>query len=86
MLIMDWKSFSYGLLTVFVLLLVMVSFGFVHVNRINMLNTNIISDSTQASFSNIPEQCRLPAGQDINSWKEHLGHHAETKECLKYFN
>ena len=34
----------------------------------------------------IPEKCRVPAGQDVNSWKEHLGHHADTKECLKYFN
>ena len=34
---------------------------------------------------NIPEKCQLPAGQDINAWKEHLGHHAETQDCLQYF-
>ena len=33
----------------------------------------------------MPEKCKLPAGQDVASWKEHLGHHAETQECLKYF-
>ena len=38
------------------------------------------------SYSNIPANCRPPAGQDIASWKEHLGHHEDTKECLKYFN
>lgn len=45
-------------------------------------------DSTSelsGSYSDIPEKCRPPAGQDINSWKEHLGHHQETKECLRYF-
>ena len=43
--------------------------------------TNIQTDS-----SDIPEKCRLPAGQDINAWKEHLSHHTETRDCLKYFN
>ena len=37
------------------------------------------------SYSDIPEKCRPQSGQDINSWKEHLGHHQETKECLEYF-
>ena len=34
---------------------------------------------------NMPEKCKLPAGQDIQSWKEHLGHHTDTQECLKYY-
>ena len=45
-----------------------------------------VADNVQSGSENIPENCRPPAGQDIASWKEHLGHHQETKECLKYFN
>ncbi len=43
------------------------------------------SDSVSNSYANIPEKCRPPAGQDIESWKQHLSHHAETQDCLKYF-
>lgn len=42
--------------------------------------------SGNSAYENLPEKCRLPAGQDIESWKEHLGHHAETRECLNYFD
>ena len=34
---------------------------------------------------NIPNECQPPTGQDLASWKEHLGHHQETKYCLQYF-
>lgn len=81
---MDWKSFTYGVLTIFVILLAMASFGFAHIGKVGALSGNAIGSGD--SLSNIPEQCRVPAGQDVNSWKEHLGHHAETKDCLKYFN
>ena len=83
---MDWKSFFFGGITVLVVLLVMVSFGFAHVGRVNALNGNAVSGNSQTSSGNIPEKCQVPAGQDVNSWKEHLGHHAETQECLKYFS
>jgi len=88
MLIMDWKSFSYGVLTIFIILFVVVSFGLAHVGKVNAINGNTISIGSQTGtdLSNIPEKCRVPAGQDIDSWKEHLGHHSETKDCLKYFN
>ena len=82
---MDWKSFFYGVLTVFILFLAMSSFGLAHMGKINSLNADIVSGSAQAGFNDIPEKCRLPAGQDLSSWKEHLGHHAETKDCLDYF-
>ncbi len=36
-------------------------------------------------YGNIPEACRPPQGQDIQSWTEHLSHHAETQYCLQYF-
>lgn len=75
---MDWKSFFYGVLTFSVILLAMASFGLAHFGSIN--GKQIVGTSDE-----IPEKCRLPAGQDLASWKEHLGHHAETQDCLQYF-
>ena len=60
-----------------VVLLAFYSFGF----RITST-----SPATNGDYNNIPEECRPAAGQDITAWKEHLGHHAETRDCLKYFN
>jgi len=65
---------------VFVLILLLVStFGML------ALNGKDKSISSNGESNDLPEKCRVPAGQDIDSWKEHLGHHAETKDCLKYF-
>ena len=36
-------------------------------------------------YSSLPEKCRPTQGYTEESWKEHLGHHAETQDCLKYF-
>ena len=80
---MDWKSFVYGVLTVFVLLLAIISFGYAHIGNVSAIGGNVVGSGD--SLSNIPEKCRVPSGQDVSSWKEHLGHHAETKDCLKYF-
>ncbi len=34
----------------------------------------------------IPEDCRLPDyDNDVNKWKEHLGHHENTLYCLDYY-
>ena len=34
----------------------------------------------------IPEACRLPEDRDdIESWKQHLGHHQNTLYCLEYY-
>ena len=35
--------------------------------------------------NNIPEECRKPEGQDLQAWKEHLGHHQNTLYCLEYY-
>ena len=80
---MDWKSFIYGVLTMSILLLAMASFGFAHVGKLNSVNGEAVFSGSSES---IPEKCQVPAGQDLASWKEHLGHHAETKECLQYFD
>ena len=49
-------------------------------------NIGFVAAQSDSISGDIPEKCRLPAGQDVTSWKEHLGHHEDTKECLKYFN
>ncbi|NCN99405.1 hypothetical protein GW923_04480 [Candidatus Pacearchaeota archaeon] len=82
---MDWKSFSYGILAVLVLILAMASFGFAHIGKVGAFSGNAVS-AIGTDSGNIPEKCRVPSGQDLGSWKEHLGHHAETQECLKYFD
>lgn len=34
----------------------------------------------------IPEECQLPSyDNDVNKWKEHLGHHENTWYCLDYY-
>ncbi len=81
---MDWESFAYGAIGVALLFLVMASFGFAHIGSVNGNAVASVSQSSE-DYSNIPEKCRPQAGYDINSWKDHLGHHAETQECLKYF-
>ncbi len=48
-------------------------------------NARSMAAQTGGVSEDIPEECRLPNGQDVESWKEHLGHHAETQECLQYF-
>ncbi len=48
-------------------------------------NTATKSVGISGNYGNLPEKCRPPAGQDIESWKQHLGHHAETQDCLQYF-
>lgn len=77
---MDWKSFVYGVLTIMIVLLAMASFGFAHIGN------NYTGNVATANTGDIPEKCQVPAGQDVESWKEHLGHHADTQECLQYFN
>ena len=84
---MEIKSFFYGVISTALLVLLMTSFGFAHLGSVSSINNIIEDDSaSQSSTSSIPEKSRLPAVQDLNSWKEHLGHHQETKDCLKYFN
>ena len=76
------KTIGYGIAIVLVLLLVLISSGIIKIN----LGEKTSGDSNAGDYSNIPEKCRPAAGQNINSWKEHLSHHAETQDCLKYFN
>jgi len=68
---------------IFVLLLVS-TFG-MFLLKSSPNNTGSVAAQSDIVSGDILEKCKLPAGQDVNSWKEHLGHHEDTKECLKYF-
>ena len=74
------KTIIYSILILFILFLLSVSLGI-----INLKSDKSSQSVTSETNQNIPEECQAPSGQDIESWKEHLGHHAETKDCLKYF-
>ena len=78
---MSGKTILYVFLITLALLLLLISFG--------VLNTNFnksIGNATNGEYINISEKCRLPSGESIDSWKEHLGHHSDLQECLKYFD
>ena len=75
------KAVIYGILITIILLLLLTSFGVINLNF-----GKATGNTASGEYSNIPEKCRPPSGESIMSWKEHLGHHADTQECLKYFN
>lgn len=78
---MEWTSFAYGVMSILLLVLILWSFGLFHIGPLApgaAITRNTIS-------GDMPEKCKVPAGQDLTSWKEHLGHHAETRECLAYY-
>ena len=98
---MDIESFFYGIISVVLLFLVIGTLGFVHFGSAGTITGKVVAQSSvdsmaghhgdtasqpSSSYSTIPANCRPPTGQDIASWKEHLGHHEDTKACLKYFN
>ena len=72
------KVVIYSLVIALILLLVLASLGIVSFN-FGKTSPSLVSSS------NMPDKCKVPAGQDVSAWKEHLGHHAETRDCLKYF-
>lgn len=44
------------------------------------------SDLEKYRSEKIPQECRLPENNnDLNAWKEHLGHHQNTLYCLDYY-
>ena len=71
------KMLLYGVVISLVILLLLMSFG--------IISTGKNSGNAVNNASNMPEKCKAPDGQDLAAWKEHLGHHAETQDCLKYY-
>ncbi len=72
------KIVLWGIIGALVLILIFYSFG-----TGNKFNDD--SSKSNAGGGNIPSECQLPDGQELSAWKEHLGHHQETKYCLEYF-
>ena len=74
------KIILYGIVGLIILLLILINFGIINFNsQKNSGNGNI-------NYENMPQECRKPDGQDLNSWKEHLSHHQNTLYCLDYYN
>ena len=81
---MNKKYLIYGALIFLVVILAILVFtkgAKIDDSKVNVKN----ADLEKYRSDNIPEECRLPASQDIESWKEHLEHHENTKYCLEYF-
>ncbi|MBS3092658.1 hypothetical protein J4466_04530 [Candidatus Pacearchaeota archaeon] len=74
------KMLIYIVIIAVIVLLLLVSFGIIKIG-----NAKIVNVANSVSNSNIPEKCRIQQGYTEQSWKEHLGHHAETRDCLQYF-
>ena len=79
---MDKETIIVIAVVVLVLIAVLYATGIVSFNIGNKSG----NANTEGSSGNMPEECKQPAGQDLNSWKEHLGHHENTKYCLDYYN
>jgi len=70
-----------------IVVIALVAFAVIYATGIVNINTGKKAGNVNAggNSGNIPEECKQPAGQDLNAWKEHLGHHENTKYCLQYF-
>ena len=75
------KIIIYSTLILIVLLILFLNLGVISLN-----SDKSSQITTSETNQNIPEKCQVPSGQNIDSWKEHLGHHTETQDCLKYFD
>lgn len=78
---MDKKTLLYIAIGIFLLFLILSSFGIINIGNIGKNAGNVVN----GDYSSLPEECRKPAGQDIEAWKEHLGHHQNTLYCLEYY-
>lgn len=56
--------------------------------KFNSNGNSVKQDSNLEKYRSekIPQECRLPEyDNDLNGWKEHLGHHQNTLYCLDYY-
>lgn len=83
---MNRKILAYIGVSLLVLLLMA---GLFNLGRMsgNSVQQSKTSDAGLGKYrsNEIPEECKVPQGQDIQSWKEHLGHHQNTLYCLDYY-
>lgn len=75
----SWKTIS------IVVIIILLFFGTIIFFGTRSDNQEAVKSNLYSSSQDIPEKCKVPSGEDINSWKEHLSHHAELQECLNYF-
>ena len=78
---MDKETIIIIVVIALVLLAVLFATGIVSFN----IGNKTWNANAGVSSGNMPEECKQPAGQDLTSWKEHLGHHENTKYCLDYY-
>ena len=76
------KIILYAAIGIFLLFLIFSSFGVINIKNIWEKGSK---NYAGGDYSSLPEECRKPEGQDIDSWKEHLGHHQNTLYCLDYY-
>ena len=79
---MDKETIIIIIVVIIVIFAVLYTTGIISIN-IGKTGNSVAGRSTNG---NMPQECQAPAGQDINAWKEHLGHHENTKYCLEYYN
>ena len=86
---MENKMLVYIVAAILVLLLIgsiVLSSGILNRNTTKNSGPKQINPELEKYRSeDIPEECRLPAGNDPESWKQHLGHHQNTLYCLDYY-
>jgi len=80
---MDKKLILYGIVIALILFLLLISLEVIRINLGKEINSNSVNTG---NYDNLPEKCKPTSGYTEESWKEHLGHHAQTQDCLKYFN
>jgi len=80
---MDKETIIIIIVAILVIFAVLYTTGIISINIGK--SGNSVGASGIKSSGNMPQECQAPAGQDINAWKEHLGHHENTKYCLDYY-
>ena len=79
------KTLAYVGIGFFVLILIGGLFVGLGMNG-NAVEENNNVDLSKYRSEEIPEECQLPSYEnDVNNWKEHLGHHENTWYCLDYY-
>ncbi|MFA4952766.1 MAG: hypothetical protein WC584_00935 [Candidatus Pacearchaeota archaeon] len=77
---MENKFLIFGVVSLVVLLSIAVV---IKLNRTGDAINN--EDLNKYRSEKIPQECRLSQGENLQSWKEHLGHHQDTLYCLDYY-
>lgn len=80
---MNKKTILWIIVGIVLLLIILKSFNLISFG--SNANSNSAGELEKYRSESIPEECRLPQNQNLESWKEHLGHHENTLYCLDYY-